>query len=61
MKFVTNTEGLIDKIAAGAGGGKSDYSRYMTVDKLEVPTEQVEEMKAYCRTQTEKLINKLLL
>lgn len=55
MKFVTNTEGLIDKIAAGTGGGKSDYSRYMAVDKLEVPTEQVEEMKAYCRTQTEKL------
>ena len=55
MKFVSNAEGLVDKIAAGSGGGKGDYSRYMAVDKLEVPTEQVEEMKAYCRTQVEKL------
>ncbi len=54
MKFVSNAEGLVDKIAAGSGGGKGDYSRYMAVDKLEVPTEQVEQMKAYCRTQVEK-------
>ncbi len=45
MKFVTNSESLVDKIAAGSGKGKSGYSRYMAVDKLEVPTEQVEEMK----------------
>ena len=55
MKFVTNSESLVDKIAAGSGSGKSDYSRYMAVDKLEVPTEQVKEMKTYCRTQVEKL------
>lgn len=55
MKFVTNTRGLLNKIASGSGGGKDDYSRYLTIDKLEVPSEQVAEMKAYCRNQVEKL------
>ncbi|QEY24605.1 hypothetical protein [Neisseria animalis] len=55
MKFVSNPDGLLKKIARGEGGGKNDLSRYMKVDKLEVPTEQVEQMKATCRTQAEKL------
>lgn len=55
MKFVTNQEGLLKKIACGEGGGKTDLSRYMQVNKLEVPTEQVENMKKLCRKQAKKL------
>ena len=55
MKFVTNSENLLKKIACGEGGGKSDLSRYMSIDKLEVPTEQVEVMKKHCRDKVEKL------
>lgn len=55
MKFVGDPEGLLKKIACGEGGGKNDLSRYMQVDKLELPSEQVEEMKAHCRAQSEKL------
>ncbi|WP_416192415.1 hypothetical protein [Neisseria sp. CCUG12390] len=55
MKFVSNPDGLLKKIARGEGGGKNDYSRYMSVDKLEVPTEHVETMKATCREQAQKL------
>jgi hypothetical protein len=55
MKFVTNQEGLLKKIACGEGGGKTDLSRYMQVNKLEAPTEQVENMKKLCRKQAKKL------
>ena len=55
MKFVSQPDELLKKIARGEGGGKNDYSRYMSVDKLEVPTEQVEAMKATCREQAQKL------
>ena len=55
MKFVSQPDELLKKIARGEGGGKNDYSRYMSVDKLEVPTEQVEAMKATCRKQAQKL------
>lgn len=55
MKFVSQPDELLKKIARGEGSGKNDYSRYMSVDKLEVPTEQVEAMKATCREQAQKL------
>lgn len=55
MKFVTDTDKLLKRIACGEGGGKNDYSRYMGVDKLEVPTEQVEKMKETCRQEAKKL------
>lgn len=55
MKFVSQPDELLKKIARGEGGGKNDYSRYMSVDKLEVATEQVEAMKATCREQAQKL------
>ncbi len=56
MKFVTNMEGLLKKIAQGEGGGKNDLSRYLSVDKLEVPTDQVESMKKICREQAESFL-----
>ncbi|WP_410678714.1 hypothetical protein [Avibacterium paragallinarum] len=55
MKFVSNPEGLLKKIACGEGGGKNDLSRYMKVDKLEVPSEQVDKMKKFCSQEIEKL------
>lgn len=55
MKFVTRPDELLKKIARGEGGGKNDYSRYMSVDRLEVPSEQVEKMKETCRVEAEKL------
>lgn len=55
MKFVTNYEKLLNNIARGKNGGKNDLSRYMKVDKLELPTEQVEKAKMYCRAQAEQL------
>lgn len=55
MKFVTNQENLLKNIARGSGGGKNDLSRYLAVDKLEVPTEQVESMKALCKQEAKKL------
>lgn len=54
MKFVTNTESLLKSIACGEGKSK-DFSRYLNVDKLEVPTEQVNDMKAICRSEAKKL------
>ena len=55
MKFVSDPDSLLKKIARGEGGGKSDLSRYMNVDKLEVPTEQVEQAKTTCREQAANL------
>lgn len=55
MKFVTNVKNLLNKIAKGKGGGKNDLSRYLNVDKLELPTEQVEQAKEYCRQQAKSL------
>ena len=55
MKFVENTDLLLTRIAQGEGGGKNDLSRYMNVDKLDVPTEQVEHMKATCRERAAEL------
>lgn len=55
VKFVTNVEKLLTHIARGENGGKNDLSRYLNVDKLELPTEQVEQAKAYCRQKAEEL------
>lgn len=55
MKFVNDYENLLKKIAKGEGGGKNDLSRYLDVDRLELPSEQVEEAKQHCREQAEKL------
>ena len=55
MKFVTNKEKLLKNIARGSGGGENDLSRYLAVDKLEVPTEQVNEMKSICRREAQAL------
>lgn len=55
MKFVTKPEDLLDKIAKGSGGGKNDLSRYLDVDRLDLPTEQVAQAKRYCAEQVEKL------
>lgn len=55
MKFVSNQEALLRKIACGRGGGKNDLSRYLYVDKLEVPTEQVSSMKEACQKQAVSL------
>lgn len=54
MKFVNNYKGLLNKIAKGEGGGRKDWSRYMGVDKLELPSEQVEAAKQYCAEQSEQ-------
>lgn len=54
MKFVKNPKDLLKDIACGEGK-KKDFSRYISVDKLEVPTEQVEDMKAICREEAKKL------
>lgn len=56
MKFVTNVEKLLTNIAKGKDGGKHDLSRYLNVDKLELPTEQVEEAKKFCKEQSESLL-----
>lgn len=55
MKFVTDGEVLLKKIARGEGGGKTDLSRYLDADRLEVPTEQVENMKEFCRKKAKAL------
>ncbi|NOL49258.1 hypothetical protein [Pelistega europaea] len=56
MKFVGDVQGLLQKIAKGDGqGGKNDLSRYMSVDKLELPTEQVNAAKEICIKQANKL------
>lgn len=54
MKFVKNPKDLLKDIACGEGK-KKDFSRYLSVDKLEVPTEQVSEMKAICQSEAQKL------
>ncbi len=55
MKFVTDPDDLLKKIAKGEGGGKNDYSRYLQADKLDVPTEQVEVMIDICQKEAKNL------
>ncbi|WP_078055518.1 hypothetical protein [Rappaport israeli] len=56
QKFVTDTKALLRKIARGKGGGKTDFSRYLEVDYLDVPSEQVEEMKEFCQKEAKIFI-----
>lgn len=53
MKFVNNAEKMLDNIVAGKG--KNDLSRYLQVDKIEVPTEQIEQLKEHCRNKIKEL------
>lgn len=55
MKFVNRPDELLDGIARGSGGGKNDLSRYLGVDHLDLPTEQIESAKAHCRAQAASL------
>lgn len=55
MKFVGDYENLLNKIAKRNSGNKNDLSRYLEVDRLEMPSEQVEKAKAYCREQAKSL------
>ena len=54
VKFVSDPETLVKRIAQGDGGGKNDYSRYLDVDKIEIPTEQVERLKEFCKKKSEQ-------
>lgn len=55
MKFVSNPDELLRKIACGEGEGKNNLSRYLDADKLEVPTDQVKHMKKRCRDEASNL------
>jgi len=56
MKFVNDPKELIDKIATGEGGGKSDLSRYLDT-KLDLPTDQVNDKayQKYCSAEAKRL------
>lgn len=54
MKFVSNLEGQLKKIAEGKGGGKNDHSRYLQGD-LTLPSDQVEKAKEICTQEAEGL------
>jgi hypothetical protein len=54
MKFESSTETLLQKIAKGAGGGKNDLSRYQKV-KLDLPTEEVEKARNFCKQEASSL------
>lgn len=54
IKFSNKPADVLRKIACGNGGGKNDWSRYMECDRLELPTEQVEEAKKICREQAQE-------
>jgi hypothetical protein len=56
MKFVNDPKELIDKIATGEGGGKSDLSRYLGV-KLDLPSDQVNDkaFEKYCTDEAKRL------
>lgn len=56
MKFVDRPDELLDKIARGHGGGRNDLSRYLDVDHLDLPTEQLEAAKSHCRKQAASLL-----
>lgn len=55
MKFVSDYKNLLNKIAKRNSGDKNDLSRYLEVDRLEMPSEQVEKAKEYCREQAKSL------
>ncbi|HCE2428474.1 TPA: hypothetical protein NGU10_000888 [Vibrio parahaemolyticus] len=58
MKFVGDNklDTLLNKIADGHNkSGKNDLSRYLEVDELQVPTEQVERAKEICKERANNL------
>lgn len=55
MKFSKNPDGVLKNIACGEGGGKNDWSRYLDVDRLEVPSDQVEQYKNLCKLKSTEL------
>ncbi|EEX42720.1 hypothetical protein VFA_000477 [Vibrio furnissii CIP 102972] len=58
MKFVGDDKlgTLLNKIADGSNkSGKNDLSRYLEVDELQLPTNQVERAKDICRERATKL------
>ncbi|GEO80498.1 hypothetical protein [Pararhodospirillum oryzae] len=54
MKFVKNSDRLLDKIAKGRDGGGNDLSRYLEA-KLDLPTDQVEKAREHCTKQSQVL------
>jgi hypothetical protein len=54
MKFVNNPKALLDKIACGEGGGKSDLSRYLGA-KLDLPSDQINEYQKWCEKEAKRL------
>jgi hypothetical protein len=56
MKFVEDPKQLIDKIATGEGGGKSDLSRYLDA-QLDLPSDQInaKAYEEYCVKQAKRL------
>jgi hypothetical protein len=58
MKFVGDNklDTLLNKIADGNNkSGKNDLSRYLQVDELQLPTDQVEKAKTICKERAESL------
>ena len=55
MKFVDNPQKLLDRIACGRDGGKTDLSRYLGANALDVPSEQVDPCRSYCAERASEL------
>ncbi|EIN5953638.1 hypothetical protein V9K19_002373 [Vibrio cholerae] len=58
MKFVgdNNLDSLLNKIADGQNkSGKNDLSRYMQVDELQLPSDQVDKAKEICQKRAASL------
>ena len=55
MKFVKDYENLLTKIAQGHGGKSNDLSRYLNADKLDLPSEQVENARIFCEKKARDL------
>lgn len=54
MKFVTDYENLLKKIAQGRDGKSNDLSRYLD-PQLDLPSEQVEKAREFCTEQARKM------
>lgn len=55
MKFLNDPENFVRKVACGEGGGKNDLSRYMECKAIDLPTEQVQSTKDFCRKEAQSL------
>jgi len=54
MKFVSNIEKQLKRIAEGKGGGKNDHSRYLD-GELILPSDQVDKAKEICSKKADLL------